>query len=62
MLQRPNPYSLRIDKILMEKFRVVAADGGRSVNKAIEVLIRDAVRDYERANGAIVLADDQPGE
>ena len=28
-----NPYPLRIDKTLMAKFKVIANDNGRSVNK-----------------------------
>lgn len=50
-----NPYPLRIDKALMDKFKVVAADNGRSVNKEIEILIRDAVHGYEARNGSIQL-------
>lgn len=54
-MAQANPYPLRIDKALMEKFKVVAADNGRSVNKEIEMLIRDAVHDYEARNGLILL-------
>lgn len=50
-----NPYPLRIDKELMEKFRVIAAENGRSVNKEIEFLVKQAVRSYEAANGPISL-------
>jgi len=48
-----NPYPLRVDKLLMEKFKMVAADNGRSVNKEIEMLMKRAVQQYERDNGAI---------
>lgn len=54
-MAQANPYPLRIDKVLMEKFKVVAADNGRSVNKEIEILVRNAVRDYEDHNGTIQL-------
>lgn len=50
-----NPYPLRIDKALMDKFKVVAANNGRSVNKEIEILIREAVHGYESRNGSIQL-------
>lgn len=46
---------MRIDKALMDKFKVVAANNGRSVNKEIEILIREAVHGYESRNGSIQL-------
>lgn len=48
-----NPYPLRVEKTIMEKFKVVAAENGRSVNKEIEVLMKEAVLKYERQNGMI---------
>lgn len=48
-----NPYPLRINKQLMAKFKVVASADGRSVNKQIEALIKQAVQDYESVNGII---------
>lgn len=48
-----NPYPLRIDKLLMEKFKVVASTNGRSVNKEIENLIKLSVKEFENENGAI---------
>lgn len=54
-MAQANPYPLRIDKALMEKFKVVATDNGRSVNKEIEILVRNAVRGYEDCHGAIQL-------
>lgn len=53
MTMRPNPYPLRIDLILMEKFKVVAKENGRSVNKEIEQLIKGIVAEYEKENGEI---------
>lgn len=52
-MTQQNPYPLRVDKAIMDKFKVVAAADGRSVNKAIEMLIKDSVREYERLNGEI---------
>lgn len=52
MTQLP-PYPLRVDKKLMAKFKVVAAEDGRSVNKEIEMLIKQAVQAYEKENGPI---------
>lgn len=53
MALQQNPYSLRIEKSLMEKIRVVAQEHGRSVNKEIEGLIKVAVKQYEAENGPI---------
>ena len=52
-----NPYPLRINKQLMAKFKVVASADGRSVNKQIEALIKQAVQDYESANGIIPIVE-----
>lgn len=54
-MAQANPYPLRINETLMKKFKVVAAENGRSVNKEIESLVKEAVRTYEAANGPIVL-------
>lgn len=52
-----NPYPLRVEKKLMEKFRVIATDHGRSVNKEIEMLIKRAVQEYEKEHGTIPTPD-----
>ena len=52
-----NPYPLRINKQLMAKFKVVASADGRSVNKQIEALIKQAVQEYESANGIIPIEE-----
>ena len=48
MPPQANPYPLRVDSSVMEKFKEVAAEHGRSVNKEIEVLIKQAIAQYER--------------
>ena len=48
-----NPYPLRKDKTLMAKFKVIANDNGRSVNKEIEVAIKRIISDYEKEHGEI---------
>ena len=50
-----NPYPLRVDRAIMEKFKVVAAENGRSVNKEIEMLMKRAIANYERDNGPIAI-------
>ena len=52
-----NPYPLRIDKVLMEKFKFIAKNHGRSVNKEIEQLINSCVKSYEQEYGPIDLPD-----
>lgn len=52
-MSQANAYPLRIDKLLMEKFKIVANSNGRSVNKEIETLIKKSVKDYEQENGPI---------
>ena len=58
MAIQQNPYPLRVDKGLMEKFKVVAKENGRSVNKEIEQLIKDVVRQYEKEHGEIIVNHD----
>lgn len=53
MAIQANPYPLRINKDLMDKFKVVASENGRSVNKEIETLIKHAVSDYESKHGPL---------
>lgn len=52
------PYSLRVDPALMAKFKVIAKENGRSVNKEIESIMRKAVREYEQQNGRITVQPD----
>lgn len=52
-MAQANPYPLRVNRALMEKFKVVASSNGRSVNKEIEYLIKISVRSFEQENGPI---------
>ena len=52
-MAQTNPYPLRVDKILMEKLKKKTSNSGRSVNKEIEFLMKQAVLQYEKENGAI---------
>ena len=40
-----NPYPLRIDEELMEELKKLAEEHSRSVNKEIEYLIKEAIRE-----------------
>lgn len=52
-MAQANPYPLRVDKLIMEKFKIIASNNGRSVNKEIEMLMKQVITDYERSNGLI---------
>ncbi len=52
-MPQANPYPLRVDKTIMEKFKFLAANNGRSVNKEIESLMKKAIQAYEQENGPI---------
>mgnify|MGYP001145924130 FL=1 len=52
-MAQANPYPLRVDRNIMEKFKVIAFNNGRSVNKEIEMLMKQAIIDYEQNNGLI---------
>ncbi|MEG1814002.1 MAG: Arc family DNA-binding protein [Clostridia bacterium] len=54
-MAQSNPYPLRVDRSIMDKFKEVAAANGRSTNKEIEMLMKDAVSRFEAVHGAIQL-------
>ena len=62
MIKRQNPYPLRIDTELMEKFKIIAKNNGRSVNKEIEQMILLTVSNYEKAHGPIPIPDSSEPE
>lgn len=51
-------YTLRIDRHLFAKFRYVAEYEARSANKEIERMLRKRVEAFEKANGEIILSND----
>ena len=46
-------YTLRVDRLLFQKFRYIAEAEGRSANKEIEQYLRKRVAEYEQENGKI---------
>lgn len=46
-------YTLRVDRVLFQKFRYIAEAEGRSANKEIEQYLKRRVAEYERENGKI---------
>lgn len=55
-MAQANPYPLRVDKTTMDKFKVIAKKHGRSVNKEVEILMEQAVIQYEKEFGSISTA------
>ena len=52
-------YTLRVDRVLFQKFRYIAESEGRSANKEIEQYLKRCVTQYEKENGQIPLAYDK---
>ena len=48
-------YTLRVDRVLFQKFRYIADEKGRSANKEIEQYLKRCVAAYEKENGEIPL-------
>lgn len=46
-------YTLRVDRLLFQKFRYVAESEGRSANKEIEQFLKKHVAAYEKEHGKI---------
>ena len=55
MAAQKNPYPLRVDDALMDKFKMIAKENGRSVNKEIESLMKAAILSYESQHGKITV-------
>ena len=48
-------FTLRTDRVTLEKFRYVADNNFRTVNKELEMLMQKHIADYERTHGPIEL-------
>lgn len=46
-------YTLRVDRVLFQKFRFIAEYEGRSANKEIEQYLKKRVAEYEKEHGKI---------
>ena len=46
-------YTLRVDRVLFQKFRYIAEYEGRSANKEIEQYLKKRVLEVEREHGPI---------
>ena len=47
-------FTLRIDTELLKKFRFVAEYNARSANRALEVLMKKHIAEFEKENGKII--------
>ena len=56
-MAQANPYPLRAEKSIMDKFKIISTENGRSVNKEIEMLMKSAIADLEAKNGEIHIQD-----
>ena len=50
-------YTLRVDRLLFQKFRYVAEFEGRSANKEIEQFLKKHVAEFEEKHGAIEIKE-----
>ena len=50
-------YTLRVDRVLFEKFKYVAEANGRSANKEIEQYLKKCVAAFEASHGEIPTSD-----
>ena len=49
-------YTLRVDRLLFQKFRYIAEEEGRSANKEY---LKQLVAEYEKKNGVIPVSTDE---
>ena len=54
--KHPNHYPLRINPTLMDKLKHIAYESGRSINKEIEQLVIQHIKQYEEDFGIIDLS------
>ena len=53
MYSKISKFTLRVDSVLLEKFRYVAEYNARSANRELEVLMRRYVAEFEKLHGKI---------
>lgn len=50
-------FTLRTDRVTLEKFRYIAENNFRTINKELEMLMQRHIDEYERVNGPICLTE-----
>ena len=53
-------YTLRVDRVLFQKFRYIVEAEGRSANKEIEQYLKKRVAEYEKEFGKIEIISNSP--
>ena len=51
-------FTIRVDEELLRKFRYVAKEDGRSINKELLCLMRDNIEEFEAEHGEIPVRDE----
>ena len=49
------PYSLRLDRVSMDKIRVLAKEGRRSINMQLCIAVESYLKEYEKEHGEITV-------
>lgn len=49
------PYSLRLDRVSMDKIRVLAKEGRRSINMQLCIAVESYLKEYEKEHGEIAV-------
>lgn len=57
MSVQSNPYPLRLEQEYMDKIRVLAKEGRRSINMQLCIAVESYLEQYEKEHGEIPLAD-----
>ncbi len=52
-------YTLRVDRMLFQKFRYIAEYEGRSANREIEQYLKKRVAEFEQTHGKIKIPADE---
>ena len=52
-------FSIRIEKEIKDKINEIASRNRRSMNGQIEFILKNAVDDYEKVNGRVVLEEEE---
>ena len=55
MKENLSRYTLRINRILLDKFGYIAEYEGRTKNKELEQMIKKRIAEFEKTNGKIEL-------
>lgn len=50
-------FTIRIDPLMLKKFRYIAEYNARSANREAETLIKNHIENFEKEHGKIILDD-----